>query len=113
MKTTFTLQSSCVFTILSHFHMMDISDPEAEIPVLIPSSLGRRALVWPSTEISQINQNAQCPVVPGPTSASRIDIVRTQNKDQNCRAHHGLYLCLITSIVSNCLHQVGSLWIGI
>lgn len=82
MKTTPTVWSSCVFTILSHFHTMDISDPEAETPISIPSSLGGRALVWPSTEISQINQNAQCPAVPAPTLASRQDIVRTQIKDQ-------------------------------
>lgn len=83
MKTTFTVQSSSVFTILSHFHTMCISGLKAEIPVSIPSSLGAGPLVWPSTEISQINQNVQCPLVPGPTSAGSHDIDRTQIKDQN------------------------------
>lgn len=34
----------------------------------------------------------------GPTSGSRDDIVRTYIKDQNCRTHHELHLCLIIYI---------------
>lgn len=35
----------------------------------------------------------------GPTSGSRDDIVRTYTRDQNCRVHHELHLCLVTSTV--------------
>lgn len=97
MKRTFTVQSRSVFTILPHFHTTGISDPQEEIPVLIPSSMGGRPLVWSSIEISQINHNVQTISY---CARSHLSKQAWHCQDTNqAPKHQELYLCLITSIV--------------
>lgn len=108
-KTAFTVQSCSVPTVLSCIHTLNTSDPEAEIPqVLIPSSPGGRDPGMPIHQNipNKTKTHKQPPNELGPTTVSRHGIVRTHTKDQNCRAHHGLHLCLIISMVSTCLHEI-------